>query len=132
MERLNANIAFKGGAGGEGGDVGEVQKIADLIITGTKRLTQLYTKLIAESSSSPPPFPSSSFTVTLPGGSGVEALVMAVTLSPQTIASLTPIARFLRTLPVPGTHPSHPGALVRYSSASISCVSLRSVCGICL
>ncbi|KAJ3500225.1 hypothetical protein NMY22_g19328 [Coprinellus aureogranulatus] len=49
MERLNANIAFKGA------DSEEVGKIADLIVTGTKRLTQLYTKLIAEHSSSPPP-----------------------------------------------------------------------------
>ncbi|TEB24086.1 hypothetical protein FA13DRAFT_1797469 [Coprinellus micaceus] len=103
MERLNANIAFKGSDPSEGGEVG---KIADLITTGTKRLAQMYTKIVAESSSSPPP----SLQPTSPGASAAEALVLGITLDPQAISSLTPIARFLRTLPVPGTHPNHPAA----------------------
>lgn len=63
--------------------------------TGAKKLTQLYTKLVAEGSSGAPlngpefvlsPFPTS--------------------LKP----TLIPLVTFLRTLPLPPTHPSHPAA----------------------
>ena len=45
VERLNANIAFKGDAGEEGA------RIAELVETGAKKLTGLFTKLVAEGSS---------------------------------------------------------------------------------
>ena len=69
---------------------------AHLVETGAKKLTQLYTKLVAEASTgvSPPP------------GTDVTA-----NLFPEDIlTSLNPLVRFLRTLPLPATHPSHPAA----------------------
>jgi exocyst complex component 7 len=63
--------------------------------TAAKKLTQLYTKLVAEGSSGnasaspdskPPPFP------------------------PSLMNALTPVVVSLRALPLPMTHPSHPAA----------------------
>ncbi|KAI4524798.1 Cullin repeat-like-containing domain protein [Schizophyllum commune] len=89
VERLNASIAFKQS------DQDTLQT-AHLVETGAKKLTQLYTKLVAEASTgvSPPP------------GTDVTA-----NLFPEDIlSSLNPLVRFLRTLPLPATHPSHPAA----------------------
>ena len=69
---------------------------ARLVETGAKKLTQLYTKLVAEGSSGTAP---------APGSDVVQAP------SPDSlIASLSSLVVFLRTLPVPSTHPSHPTA----------------------
>lgn len=68
---------------------------ARLVETGAKKLTQLYTKLVAEGSSgnpsatpdlTPPPFP------------------------PSLMSTLTPVVVSLRAFPLPITHPSHPAA----------------------
>lgn len=64
--------------------------------TGAKKLTQLYTKLVAEGSSGATPAP------------GVD-----ITMSPfpsSLLSTLRPLVVFLRTLPLPSTHPSHPAA----------------------
>ncbi|KAG9021156.1 hypothetical protein FRB95_002731, partial [Tulasnella sp. JGI-2019a] len=94
LERLNTSLAF-GSAGGN------TNKTAQLVETGAKKLTQLYTKLVAEASSgnaivpesylpSPPnPFP---------------------TISRDTMKQLKPVVAALRSLPLPVTHPSHPAA----------------------
>lgn len=107
LERLNASVAFK--AMGDYRDPVSIYNFrvtahaharahpikARLFETGVKKLSQLYTKLVAEGSSgSPPngpefqfqPFPSDLFT------------------------ELHPLVEFLRTLPLPPTHPSHPAA----------------------
>ena len=64
--------------------------------TGAKKLAQLYTKLVAEGSSGSPPV------------GGLEFI------PPQfpgdLFTSLQPLVAFLRTLPTPTTHPSHPAA----------------------
>ncbi|KAF5342487.1 hypothetical protein D9611_001411 [Ephemerocybe angulata] len=92
LERLNANIAFKAG------DSGEIAKIADLVETGAKKLAQVYTKIVAEASSGTPP---------PPGGSPETP----ITAFPHSLRpAVTPIVKLLRTLPLPSTHPSHPGA----------------------
>lgn len=88
LERLNASITFK--------SIDRDQRdTARLVETGAKKLTQLYTKLVAEGSSGVPlngaefefnPFPNSLKT------------------------TLVPLVNFLRTLPLPPTHPSHPAA----------------------
>jgi exocyst complex component 7 len=69
---------------------------ARLVETGAKKLTQLYTKLVAEGSSGSTP----------PPGSDITKAPFPGTL----ISNLTPLVAFLRTLPVPSTHPSHPAA----------------------
>ncbi|KAH7922923.1 hypothetical protein BV22DRAFT_1036983 [Leucogyrophana mollusca] len=88
LERLNAAIAFKASAA-------DSRDNARLVETGAKKLTQLYTKLVAEGSSGSPPI-GLEFTLTV--------------LPPALIASLQPLVAFLRTLPLPSTHPSHPAA----------------------
>lgn len=64
-------------------------------------MTQLYTKLVAEGSSSiPPGGPEFSF----------------IPFDPSLLVQLIPIAAFLRTLPLPPTHPNHPAALAIQST----------------
>jgi exocyst complex protein 7 len=63
--------------------------------TGAKKLTQMYTKLAAEASSGPTPMP------------GVEVVG---SLPPNLLSSLRQLVDFLRTLPSPATHPSHPAS----------------------
>lgn len=67
-----------------------------MVETGAKKLAQLYTKLVAEGSSGTTPAP------------GVE--IVKAPFSSQLRTTLQPIVAFLRTLPVPSTHPSHPAA----------------------
>ena len=66
-----------------------------MIDTGAKKLAQLYTKLVAEGSSGSIPMP------------GAEAIS---SFPPSLLSSLNPLVAFLRTLPLPATHPSHPAA----------------------
>lgn len=67
--------------------------------TGTKKLTGLYTKQVAEGSSGAAPPPSTS------------DLQMVLPPFPSTLLNtLVPLVEFLRTLPQPATHPSHPAA----------------------
>ncbi|KAG1726007.1 Cullin repeat-like-containing domain protein [Suillus paluster] len=89
LERLNAAIAFKSSDA-------DSRDIARLIETGAKKLTQLYTKLVAEGSSGSPPVSGLAF--------------MLTEFPPSLMSSLTPLVNFLRTLPLPSTHPSHPAA----------------------
>ncbi|KAG0697424.1 Cullin repeat-like-containing domain protein [Suillus ampliporus] len=89
LERLNAAIAFKSSDG-------DSRDMARLIETGAKKLTQLYTKLVAEGSSGSPPVSGLAF--------------MLTEFPPSLMSSLTPLVAFLRTLPLPSTHPSHPAA----------------------
>ncbi|KAH8813634.1 exocyst complex component, exo70 subunit [Flagelloscypha sp. PMI_526] len=84
LARLNASLAF-------GTSDRDSLDTARLVETGAKKLCQLYTKLVAEGSSGE----SSSR-----GGSFPSSLR----------TSLQPLVTFLRTLPVPATHPSHPAA----------------------
>jgi hypothetical protein len=71
--------------------------MASLVETGAKKLTQLYTKVVAEGSSGTTPVPGS-----------MEA---ALTSFPASLLpTLSPVVKFLRTLPLPQTHPSHPAA----------------------
>ncbi|KAG2063429.1 hypothetical protein BDR04DRAFT_1188894 [Suillus decipiens] len=89
LERLNAAIAFKSSDA-------DSRDMARLIETGAKKLTQLYTKLVAEWSSGSPP---------------VSCLAFMLTeFPPSLMSSLTPLVVFLRALPLPSTHPSHPAA----------------------
>ncbi|KAF9008255.1 exocyst complex component, exo70 subunit [Cyathus striatus] len=89
LERLNATIAFKSS---EEGSV----EAARLVETGAKKLTQLYTKVVAEGSSGSTPVP------------GSEPPTTAFPSS--LLSTLGPVVSFLRTLPLPSTHPSHPAA----------------------
>ncbi|KAF8636329.1 hypothetical protein AX17_003620 [Amanita inopinata Kibby_2008] len=91
LERLNALIAFKS----SDRDSGET---ANLVETGAKKLAQLYTKLVAEGSSGSPPTP-------VPG---IELTILPFPAA--LLASLRPLVAFLRTLPLPATHPTHPAA----------------------
>ncbi|KAG2003723.1 hypothetical protein CC2G_004306 [Coprinopsis cinerea AmutBmut pab1-1] len=91
LERLNANIAFKGSDG-------DVEQIASLVETGTKKLTQLYTKVVAEGSSGTTPAP------------GTAEYSMPTSFPASLLPTLSPVVKFLRTLPLPSTHPSHPAA----------------------
>ncbi|KAJ2935205.1 hypothetical protein H1R20_g1896, partial [Candolleomyces eurysporus] len=95
VERLNANIAFKAG------ESAEIAKIADLVETGAKRLVQLYTKIVAEGSSGPTPTSDRINT---------SLLSLPSTFPPTLLPTLTPIVKFLRGMPIPATHPSHPAA----------------------
>lgn len=70
---------------------------ARLVETGAKKLTQLYTKVVAEGSSGITPAPGSSF--------------MMSSFPSSLLPTLSPVVTFLRTLPLPATHPSHPAAL---------------------
>ena len=68
---------------------------ARLVETGAKKLSQLYTTIVAEGSSGVPP-------------NGPEFIMspFPASLKPELLAVVT----FLRTLPLPPTHPSHPAA----------------------
>ncbi|KAF8588183.1 hypothetical protein K439DRAFT_1336032 [Ramaria rubella] len=87
LDRLNANFAFAADR--------MPKDAARLLEAGVKKLTQLYTKLVAEGSSgtpnaspdlTPSPFP------------------------PFLMTSLLPVVTSLRTFPLPASHPSHPAA----------------------
>lgn len=71
-------------------------KKAQLVETGAKKLTQLYTKVVAEGSSGSTPAPGSEWP--------------SSTFPSSLLSELSPIVAFLRTLPMPSTHPSHPAA----------------------
>ena len=66
-----------------------------MVETGAKKLSQLYTKLVAEGSSGVP----------LNGPEFVPSPFPA-----SVKQTLLPVVSFLRTLPLPPTHPSHPAA----------------------
>ncbi|KAG2739787.1 hypothetical protein P692DRAFT_20881483 [Suillus brevipes Sb2] len=85
LERLNAAIAFKSSDADSRDMVRQIE-------TGAKKLTQLYTKLVTEGSS---------------GSLPVSGLAFMLTeFPPPLMSSLTPLVVFLRTLPLPSTHPS--------------------------
>lgn len=93
LERLNASIAFKSSGR-------DSQDTANLVETGARKLTQLYTTLVAEGSSGPSnssDFPPPPFPVPL-------------------LQQLQPLITFLRTLPIPATFPSHPAARNIYAT----------------
>ncbi|KAH7889211.1 Cullin repeat-like-containing domain protein [Phlebopus sp. FC_14] len=89
LDRLNAAIAFKAS------DT-DSRETARLVETGAKKLSQLYTKLVAEGSSGSPPIAGLDFT--------------PATFPPSLLASLKPVVASLRSLPLPSTHPSHPAS----------------------
>ena len=91
IERLNALITFKSPSSDHH------DAPARLVETGAKKLTLLYTKLVAEGSSGSPP-----------GGSSIEFTILP--FPADLLASLRPLVSFLRTLPLPATHPTHPAA----------------------
>ncbi|KAF9652386.1 hypothetical protein BDM02DRAFT_3266446 [Thelephora ganbajun] len=94
LERLNAGIAFKSSEE-------DTSQAARIVETGAAKVTQLYTKLVAESSAgSPPGDPEFTFTP----------------FDPSLRVQLAPIVAFLRTLPLPATHPNHPAALAIQST----------------
>jgi exocyst complex protein 7 len=75
---------------------------ARLLETGAKKLVQMYTKLVAEASSGPTPAPGTDLTV--------------APFSATLRSSIQPLVAFLRTLPLPASHPSHPAALAIFST----------------
>ncbi|KAJ7851811.1 Cullin repeat-like-containing domain protein [Mycena olivaceomarginata] len=89
LERLNASIAFKSSDR-------DSLDTARLVETGAKKLTQLFTKLVAEAStgSTPPP----------------NTEISAAPFPPAIMGTLRPLVAFMRTLPLPASHPSHPAA----------------------
>ncbi|KAF8325711.1 Cullin repeat-like-containing domain protein [Amanita rubescens] len=91
IERLNALITFKSPSSDHH------DAPARLVETGAKKLTLLYTKLVAEGSSGSPP-----------GGTSIEFTILP--FPADLLASLRPLVSFLRTLPLPATHPTHPAA----------------------
>jgi exocyst complex component 7 len=91
LERLNANIAFKSSSDRD------TASTARLVETGAKKLTQLYTKLVAEASSGSP-------------AQGTEFALSSLQFPPNLLGQLKPLVAFIRTLPLPATHPSHPAA----------------------
>ncbi|KAI0360296.1 hypothetical protein OH77DRAFT_1418171 [Trametes cingulata] len=86
LERMNVSVAFNST---------DSRDKARLVESGAKKLIQLYTKLVAEGSSGVPP-----------GG----AEFSSVPFPPSLLVTLRPLVAFLRTLPLPATHPSHPAA----------------------
>ncbi|KAH9887366.1 Cullin repeat-like-containing domain protein [Cubamyces lactineus] len=86
LERMNVSVAFNST---------DSRDKARLVESGAKKLIQLYTKLVAEGSSGVPP-----------GGSEFTSVPFPASL----MATLRPLVTFLRTLPLPATHPSHPAA----------------------
>ncbi|KAH9477346.1 Exocyst complex component 7 [Psilocybe cubensis] len=89
LERLNTSIAFNAA------DL-DLAHTARLVQTGAQKLTQLYTKVVAEGSSGITPAP------------GTE--LMMTSFPSSLLPTLSPVVKFLRTLPLPSTHPSHPAA----------------------
>ncbi|KAI0052026.1 exocyst complex component exo70 subunit [Auriscalpium vulgare] len=88
LERLNAGIAFNTLER-------DSRDTARLVETGAKKLAQLFTKLVAG------------------GSSGTPLAGTEFELSPfpqDFLITLQPLVTFLRTLPLPATHPSHPAA----------------------
>ncbi|PCH44653.1 hypothetical protein WOLCODRAFT_139125 [Wolfiporia cocos MD-104 SS10] len=94
LQRMNATIAF-------GAIDGSARETARLIESGSKKLMQLYTKLVAEASSGTPI-----------NGPEFEP----IPFSPSIVSTLHPLVDFLRALPLPSTHPSHPAAPAIQSS----------------
>ncbi|KIM35849.1 hypothetical protein M413DRAFT_449580 [Hebeloma cylindrosporum] len=88
LERLNTSIAFNAT------DL-DLPAAARLVETGAKKLTQLYTKVVAEGSSG---------TTSAPGAELMTSFPSSL------LPTLSPVVAFLRTLPLPSTHPSHPAA----------------------
>ncbi|KAL1941802.1 hypothetical protein VTO73DRAFT_6802 [Trametes versicolor] len=86
LERMNVSVAFNST---------DSRDKARLVESGAKKLIQLYTKLVAEGSSGVPP-----------GGAEFTSVPFPASL----MATLQPLVTFLRTLPLPATHPSHPAA----------------------
>ncbi|KAJ7918299.1 Cullin repeat-like-containing domain protein [Mycena leptocephala] len=84
LERLNASIAFKAS------DRGSLDT-ARLVETGAKKLTQLFTKLVAEASTGSTPPPNTEIT--------------AAPFAPALLNTLRPLIAFMRTLPLPASHP---------------------------
>ncbi|KIO32205.1 hypothetical protein M407DRAFT_13962 [Tulasnella calospora MUT 4182] len=91
LQRLNATLAFGS----------QNFSSAQLVDTGAKKLSQLYTKTVAEACAAAPTDPVSY----LPSPPN-----QVPTIPSQTIKSLQPIVTALRSLPLPATHPSHPAA----------------------
>ncbi|CAA7257403.1 unnamed protein product [Cyclocybe aegerita] len=89
LERLNTSIAFNSADQ-------DLAASARLVETGAKKLTQLYTKVVAEGSSGTTPAPGTDF--------------MLSSFPSSLLPTLSPVVSFLRTLPLPSTHPSHPAA----------------------
>lgn len=71
--------------------------------TGAKKLTQLYTTIVAEGSSGVTP--------KTPG----TALV-STSFPSSLLSNLSPLVSYLHALPLPSTHPSHPAAPVILST----------------
>jgi len=94
LERVNAGLVF-------GSIERDSRDTSRLVETGAKKIIQLYTKLVAEASSGAPL-------------NGVEFSLSPVPTSQLT--TLIPLVQFLRTLPLPATHPSHPAAPAIHSS----------------
>lgn len=69
--------------------------------SGATKLTQMYTTLVAEASSGTPPARSSF---------DLDTQSYLVPFPQDILDSLRPLVTFLRTLPLPATHPSHPAA----------------------
>ena len=72
-----------------------------MVEAGAKKLAQLYTKFVAEASSGTPPVRTSFDN---------DTNSVLVPFPEDIVQALLPIVLFLRTLPVPATHPSHPAA----------------------
>jgi exocyst complex component 7 len=72
-----------------------------LVETGAKKLAQLFTKAVA-SGSSGTPLAGSEFQISV--------------FPREELATLHPLVKFLRGLPLPATHPSHPAAAVILSA----------------
>lgn len=111
VERLNASIAFNTG------DPRSNKDSARLVETGAKKMTQLYTKLVAEGSSGTPP-----------GGNSIQPLPFSSSL----IQTLIPIMTALRSMPQPSTHPSHPAAKAIYQTLKDTQKGYADVCQIVL
>lgn len=77
---------------------------------GARKLAQLYTTIVAEASSGTPP--------NIPDYA--EPTSFLAPFAPNLIDELLPIVSFLRTLPLPATHPSHPAATAIQSALSDS------------
>jgi exocyst complex protein 7 len=84
---------------------------------GAKKLSQLYTKIVAEASSGSTPLSLSSPTTTLPpaliaGSDRPNSTTKAeAPFSASLLTSLQPVVTSLRKMPLPSTHPSHPTAV---------------------
>ena len=91
---------------------------ARLVEIGAKKLTQMYTKLVAEGSSGSPPT----------AVSGIEYTILP--FPADLLASLRPLVAFLRTLPLPATHPTHlaaPGIRTALSEAQRGYADMREI-----